>query len=53
MKNLITAFRDYKLAEKMGIKQAKIVYLQNTGWVCFWFFNKRTIKKLPNAEIVC
>lgn len=53
MKNFLIAFRDLKQSKDLNIKNAKIIYLKGTGWVCFWFFTENTIKRLTDAEIVC
>ncbi len=53
MKKFIQAFRDLDQSKRMGIPTARIVYLKNTGWVCFWFFNDTTLLRLKEAEIIC
>ena len=53
MTNFINAFRDFKASKDLGIKNAHIVYMQNVGFVCFWFFDKTTMIRLKNTEIIC
>jgi hypothetical protein len=53
MKKFIQAFRDLEQSKRMGIDKARIVYLKNTGWQCFWFFNDTTLMRLKEAEIIC
>lgn len=51
MKKLIQAYRDFKKAKELEFTKPKIIYSDDLGFVCTWWYSEQTINKL-NAEII-
>ena len=47
MKNFLQAFTEYKLGLHYGVPNNAIIYFEKTNeFICFWYFDEKTIKRL-------